>query len=93
MKHKFNVNNKQYSTTITRDGKWFVAIEKTTGCATQGKTIEEALNNIKEAVDDYKPGDVVVCVKYGNELLAKTVVKAILKQANINEDEFLKAYK
>ena len=38
---------------IWREDKWFVAYEPLTSVASQGKTLEEALNNIKEALELY----------------------------------------
>lgn len=35
------------------EGKHFVAYEPTTGVASQGITVEEALNNIREALELY----------------------------------------
>lgn len=35
------------------EGKYFVAYEPTTGVASQGSTVEEALNNVKEALELY----------------------------------------
>lgn len=36
---------------IYREGEWFVAVEPTTGVASQGKTVEEALKNFQEALE------------------------------------------
>ena len=38
---------------VWREGKWFVAYEPISGIASQGKTLEEALNNVKEALELY----------------------------------------
>lgn len=38
---------------IRKEGKWFVARSLELGVTTQGKTIEEAKRNLKEAVDLY----------------------------------------
>lgn len=46
MSHKF-------TTIIKKEGKWYVVYCVETGVATQGKTIEEAQKNIKEAMELY----------------------------------------
>ena len=38
---------------IWREDDWYVITEVFTGVTTQGKTIEEAIDNIKEAVELY----------------------------------------
>ena len=38
---------------IRREGKWFVARSLELGVTTQGKTIEEAKKNLREAVELY----------------------------------------
>ena len=38
---------------ITQEGKWFVARSAELGVTTQGKTIEEATQNLQEAIDLY----------------------------------------
>ena len=48
---------------ITSEENWYVATDTTTGIASQGKTIESSLSNLKEALqlyyeDNEKPTDV-----------------------------------
>ena len=38
---------------VWREGKWFVAYEPTSGTASQGRTVDEALKNIKEVLELY----------------------------------------
>jgi len=38
---------------VWREGKWYVAYEPISGVASQGKTREEALRNIREALELY----------------------------------------
>lgn len=38
---------------IQRDGKWFIARSLELGVTTQGKTVEEAKKNLREAVELY----------------------------------------
>lgn len=38
---------------VWREGKWFVAYEPTSGVASQGKTVDEALKNLREALELY----------------------------------------
>lgn len=37
--------------TIHRDGEWYVAIDPITGVASQGKSVDEALKNFREAFE------------------------------------------
>ena len=43
----------EFETTVWKEGKFYVIKEVMTGVTTQGKTIEEAIKNIKEAVGLY----------------------------------------
>ena len=43
----------RFTTTITKDGKWYVARCIELGVVSQGKTIEGAKKNLKEAVELY----------------------------------------
>lgn len=45
-----------FSSVITKEGKWHVAHCVELGVASQGKTIEEAQQNLKEAVELYLEG-------------------------------------
>lgn len=38
---------------VWRERKWFVAYEPTSGVASQGRTVDEALENIREALELY----------------------------------------
>ncbi len=38
---------------IWREGKWYVAYEPTSGVSSQGRTVDEALENIREALELY----------------------------------------
>lgn len=42
-----------YSAVIQREGKWYVSWCPELDVASQGKTVEEALKNLKEAVELY----------------------------------------
>jgi predicted RNase H-like HicB family nuclease len=37
--------------TIHKDGEWYVAIDPVTGVASQGKSVDEALKNFREAFE------------------------------------------
>lgn len=41
---------------ITQEDNWFVAEDIPSGVASQGKTIQESLNNLKEALELYYEG-------------------------------------
>jgi len=43
----------EFSAVITKDGKWYVALCPELDIASQGKSIEEALKNLKEAAELY----------------------------------------
>ena len=43
----------KFTTVITQEGKWFVARCLELGVVTQGKTVEEAQENLKEAAEFY----------------------------------------
>lgn len=44
---------KTYSVVITEENGWLVALEPSTGVASQGKTLDEAVHNIREALELY----------------------------------------
>jgi len=43
----------KFTTVINKEGKWFVARCLELGVVSQGKTVEEAQKNLKEAVELY----------------------------------------
>ncbi len=43
----------RYTSVINKEGKWFVARAVELGVVSQGKTVEEAQSNLKEAVELY----------------------------------------
>jgi predicted RNase H-like HicB family nuclease len=45
------VTTLKVSVTIHKDGEWYVAIDPITGVASQGRNVEEALKNFKEAFE------------------------------------------
>jgi len=45
--------NYKFTTIITKEGKWYVAHCLELGVVSQGKTIDEAKKNLKEAVELY----------------------------------------
>lgn len=44
---------KEYSAVVTKEDAWHVALNPETGVASQGKTVEEALSNLREALELY----------------------------------------
>jgi predicted RNase H-like HicB family nuclease len=44
---------KMYSVVITEENGWLVALEPDSGVASQGKTLDEAVRNIREALELY----------------------------------------
>ncbi|MFH1712753.1 MAG: type II toxin-antitoxin system HicB family antitoxin [Candidatus Jacksonbacteria bacterium] len=47
------MNNYQFMAKIWREDNWFIAQDIFSGVTTQGKSIEKARNNLKEAVELY----------------------------------------
>ncbi len=46
----------ELQTVVWKEDKWYIIKEAITGVTTQGKTIEEAIHNIQEAVELYLEG-------------------------------------
>lgn len=43
----------EFSAVVTKEGKWYVALCPELDIASQGKTVEEALSNLREALELY----------------------------------------
>ena len=43
----------EFSSIVTKEGKWYVASCPELGIASQGKSIESALDNLREAIELY----------------------------------------
>ena len=41
----------EFSAVVTKEGRWYVALSPEVDVASQGKTVEEALANLKEALE------------------------------------------
>ncbi len=67
MKYKF-------TTIITKEGKWYVAQCAELGVVSQGKTVKEAENNLKEAVELYLEGNPEIKVLIS---ISKPIIKTI----------------
>jgi predicted RNase H-like HicB family nuclease len=63
--------NKRFTAVITREEKWYVAHCVELGVVSQGKTIEEAQANLKEAVELY-------IESFGSEDVPESVGEVIL---------------
>ena len=48
---------RKFTAILTREGKWFCSYNPETGVASQGRTKESALKNLKEAVELYLEDD------------------------------------
>ncbi len=48
---RFNRMSYQFSAVIEKEGRWYVALCPQLDVASQGRSIEEALGNLKEAVE------------------------------------------
>lgn len=44
---------KTFNVVITEENDWLVALEPVSGVASQGKTLDEAMHNIREALELY----------------------------------------
>lgn len=44
---------KTYNVIITEENGWLIALEPFSGVASQGQTLEQAMNNIREALELY----------------------------------------
>jgi predicted RNase H-like HicB family nuclease len=51
--HRNDAKSSVYTAIIRREDEWYVAECADTGTVSQGRTIEEALNNLKEATTLY----------------------------------------
>ena len=63
--------SKRFTAVITREEKWFVAHCVELGVVSQGKTIEEAQANLKEAVELYVES-------FGHEELPESLGEVVL---------------
>jgi predicted RNase H-like HicB family nuclease len=43
----------EFSSVVSREGKWYVATCPELGVTSQGKTVEESIDNLKEAIELY----------------------------------------
>lgn len=66
--------NVKYNVVIQKEEEWYVAKCLDNSVASQGKTIEEALNNLKEAIELYNENEEAVKPK---EIFITTLEVAI----------------
>ena len=66
--------NVKYNVIIQKEEEWYVAKCLDNSVASQGKTIEEALNNLKEAIELYNESEEAVKPK---EIFITTLEVAI----------------
>ena len=59
---------------ITKEENWYVANSIETGVASQGKTVEEAINNLKEALELYFDDNQNIANTYSNVFLTSLEV-------------------
>ncbi|MDP2940495.1 MAG: type II toxin-antitoxin system HicB family antitoxin [Candidatus Omnitrophota bacterium] len=57
----------QFTTIIKKEGKWYVARCAELGVVSQGKTIEEAKGNVKEASELYLEGEPETAKQFSKE--------------------------
>lgn len=70
--------NVKYNVVIQKEEKWYVAKCLDNSVASQGKTIEEALDNLKEAIELYNESEEIVKPK---EIFITTLEVAIWVQS------------
>ena len=70
--------NVKYNVIIQKEEEWYVAKCLDNSVASQGKTIEEALNNLKEAIELYNESEEAVKPK---EIFITTLEVAIWVQS------------
>ena len=66
--------NVKYNVVIQREEEWYVAKCLDNNVASQGKTIEDALNNLKEAIELYNENEEAIKPK---EIFITTLEVAI----------------
>jgi predicted RNase H-like HicB family nuclease len=44
---------KEFSSVVNKEGKWYVAMGPELGVTSQGKTVEESIDNLREAIELY----------------------------------------
>jgi predicted RNase H-like HicB family nuclease len=64
--------------TLTEEGDWWVAVDEDVGVASQGKTREEALENLDEAVELHQRD---------TEPMSREEEKEVLEDLGIDPDE------
>ena len=57
----------EFSAVITKEEKWYVALCPELDVASQGKTVEEALSNLKEALELYLADEMSSYQKLGKD--------------------------
>ncbi len=80
---------RQVILTPGEDGYWVAEVPSLPGCISQGKTREEALINIKEAIEGY-----IAALKDDgipdHKEIDRGTVRAIIRQAGLSVAEFVK---
>lgn len=55
--HLAKSEERKFTAVLTKEGKWYVSYNPETGVASQGRTRESAIRNLKEAVELYLEDD------------------------------------
>jgi predicted RNase H-like HicB family nuclease len=71
--------NYKFTTIITKEGKWYVAYCIELGVVSQGKNIDEAKKNLKEAVELYLEDQPKLKKKLSKEFPLVTTLELDLK--------------
>ncbi len=76
---KYNFNNNRDIMELTvvlekqEEGGYTIYVPSLSGCVSQGETKEEALKNIKEAIELYLETDINETIEYAGEQIRVTV--------------------
>ncbi len=69
---------------VWREGKWYVVYEPVSGVSSQGKTVDEALKNIREALELYLEEKQDL---YGIDRVMITKIKVKIPPKSLKEQE------
>lgn len=75
---------------LGEDGYWVAECPSLPGCISQGQTRDEAIHNIKEAIEGYIAAlDADGLPAPDHKELDRGTLRAIIRQAGLSVDEFL----
>ena len=73
----------EFSSVVNKEGKWYVATCPELVVTSQGKTVEESINNLKEAIELYlEDEDAIVPASNYRPLVRAVKVRTHFEQAS-----------